>query len=240
MYMYSWLEVQMEAKWNYEELLDAVKNSISIAQVLTKLGLKPQGANYKTMHSHFKKHNIDTTHFLGKSHFKGQKRPNLKRNIQELLIKNDSNIQTNKLKKRLIEEKLLQYNCSICNISNWLGNELALHLDHINGDSFDNRLDNLRLLCPNCHSQTSTYCGKKNRLPRRRCLNCKNELQLLTSTRCVDCENHFRLGKNTKIDWLPTTQLILLIKEIGYVQAGKQLNVSGNAIKKRIRNHPND
>ena len=68
--------------------------------------------------------------------------------------------QSNKLKIRLIKEDVLENVCSICLIESWNNKPLVLQLDHINGISNDHRLSNLRLLCPNCHSQTDTYCGK--------------------------------------------------------------------------------
>ena len=65
------------------------------------------------------------------------------------------------VKKRIIKENIIKYECSECNIGRiWRGKKLSLHLDHINGDGWDHRLENLRFLCPNCHSQTETYCGK--------------------------------------------------------------------------------
>jgi 5-methylcytosine-specific restriction endonuclease McrA len=74
------------------------------------------------------------------------------------------------LKKRLLRAGLLGAKCSIteCGLSTWLGRPIALHLDHINGDRRDNRVENLRLLCPNCHSQTDTYAGRNIKKPYRR------------------------------------------------------------------------
>jgi 5-methylcytosine-specific restriction endonuclease McrA len=66
-----------------------------------------------------------------------------------------------KLKNRLLEEKILEYFCSVCNIDQYQGKFIALELDHINGNRRDHRLENLRLLCPNCHSQTPTFRSKK-------------------------------------------------------------------------------
>jgi 5-methylcytosine-specific restriction endonuclease McrA len=68
-----------------------------------------------------------------------------------------------KLHQKIKKYNLKDYKCSYCGISEWNGKELSLHLDHINGINNDNRLDNLRFLCPNCHSQTDTYCGKNKK-----------------------------------------------------------------------------
>ena len=69
--------------------------------------------------------------------------------------------QTLKLKKRLIKENILENKCSLCGLSEWQGKEISLQLDHIDGINHNHVLSNLRLLCPNCHSQTETWCGKK-------------------------------------------------------------------------------
>ena len=68
--------------------------------------------------------------------------------------------QTYKLNKRLIREGMLEEKCGVCGISEWMGAPLKLQLDHINGEGSDHRFENLRLLCPNCHSQTDTWCGQ--------------------------------------------------------------------------------
>ena len=73
------------------------------------------------------------------------------------------------IKRLLLRYNILEYSCGICGISEWLESELTLHLDHINGVNDDNRIENLRLLCPNCHSQTETYAGKNLKNPERKC-----------------------------------------------------------------------
>jgi 5-methylcytosine-specific restriction endonuclease McrA len=71
------------------------------------------------------------------------------------------------LKVRLIEVGLKDERCESCGITDWGGQPLAMQLHHVNGDGHDNRLENLELLCPNCHSQTDTYGGRNGRRPRR-------------------------------------------------------------------------
>jgi 5-methylcytosine-specific restriction endonuclease McrA len=80
--------------------------------------------------------------------------------LSEILNGKHPTYQTLKLKKRLIKEEILEHKCSICEINEWQGKEISLQLDHIDGNNHNHRLENLRLLCPNCHSQTDTYCGK--------------------------------------------------------------------------------
>ena len=84
---------------------------------------------------------------------------------EEILEGKHPQYQTYKLRNRLIEESILGYECNICGIDDHMNLPLSLELDHINGDRRDHRLENLRLLCPNCHSQTPTYRSKKRSAP---------------------------------------------------------------------------
>lgn len=145
---------------NYTEqqLIEAVKNSISIAQVIKKLGLIPAGGNYNTINNAIKILKLDTKHFLGKAINKGQKFGH-KRHINDYLL-NKFKISSYNLKKRLINEKLLQSKCYKCHNTEWNNQPIPLELEHIDGNNQNNNLENLTLLCPNCHAQTSTYRGK--------------------------------------------------------------------------------
>jgi predicted RNA-binding Zn-ribbon protein involved in translation (DUF1610 family) len=141
------------------------------------------------------------------------------------------------IKRVIIREQLIPYSCAICPVeSKWQGNALSLHLDHINGVSNDNRLSNLRFLCPNCHSQTSTYCGKQlkgNVYSDPRCMDCNSKV-INKSNRCRSCAAK---RQRTKINWPATSLLTMMVEEMGYQETARRLEVSGNAIKKRIRNH---
>lgn len=114
-----------------------------------------------------------------------------------------------------------------------------MHLDHKNGVNTDNRLENLRFLCPNCHSLTDTYCGKKlsgKTKEQRNCIDCNIQISF-NSTRCRKCERITRIGKHDKIIWPETPTLIEMSIELGYEEVGRKLGVSGNAVKFRIQKY---
>jgi len=145
-------------KYTKEQLIEAVTNSVSIRQALQQLGVSAYGGNYRVIKGYIEKLSLSTSHMLGKARNKGQKLPN-KRPIEDYLS-NSKYIQSNKLRKRLLRDKIFEHKCSSCNSSSWLGKPIPLELDHKNGNHKDNSLDNLRLLCPNCHALTPTYRGK--------------------------------------------------------------------------------
>lgn len=173
-----------------EEFFEAVKTSTSIREALLKLNLKAAGAGYRQFRMRCLKLNINVDHFTGQSHKKGihagKRTP-----LNEVLIKNYSGgITSSSLKKRLIKESLLENKCHTClMLPIWCNEELVLHIDHINGDSSDNRLENLQLLCPNCHSQTSTYTGKNKTPVIYKCAQCSAQI-VKNKTYCKACFNN--------------------------------------------------
>jgi len=150
--------------WTDNQLIVAVKSSFSIASVLSQLSLKPTGGNYKTIENAVKRLQLNISHWTGKGHLRG-KTHNWSHSIplSNVLTEESSYTSTFRLKNRLLKDNLLVYECSMCCISSWQGKKLALQLDHINGVNNDHRLENLRLLCPNCHSQTETFAGKNKK-----------------------------------------------------------------------------
>ena len=151
-------------KEDYEAI---VKESYSKAECLRKLKLRPAGGNYKILDRQLREFNIDSSHFTGQGYRIGTKVPMVKNKpLSECLIENSS-YQSCKLKLRLIKEGLKKNQCEHCLNTMWNGLTIPIELDHINGINTDNRLDNLQILCPNCHAQTPTYRSKnKNKSAR--------------------------------------------------------------------------
>lgn len=148
-----------------EEYIAAVEESKSIADVCRKLGIAPIGGNYATIKRYIQEYSIDTSHFTGQAHNKGKERRPKIADLM-LLLKENSYINSNGLKKRLIRSGYKQHKCEICLLYEWNGKPIPIELDHINGDRTDNRIENLRIICPNCHAQTDTYRGK-NKISKR-------------------------------------------------------------------------
>jgi hypothetical protein len=147
-------------KYADEQLIQAVPRARSVAQVLSLIGLRPAGGNYKTVKYRIRQLGLDTSHFGGQAWLKGTKvRTRRPIPLQELLV-DGSRYRTYLLKRRLIEAGLKEAKCEGCGLQSWNGEPIPIELDHINGRNDDNRLINLRILCPNCHALTSTYRGK--------------------------------------------------------------------------------
>lgn len=149
-----------------EELRAAVASSRSLRQALLKLGIKAEGGNYRTTRKQIERLQIDTSHFEGQGWRRGATKPISARRPLEAVLVENSPVATSSLRRRLINEGILQESCQMCGLSEWRGASISLELDHINGVNDDHRLENLRLVCPNCHSQTETFRGRNNRRQR--------------------------------------------------------------------------
>lgn len=145
-------------KYTDEEFIKAVSDSLSVAQALTILGLKKAGGNYSAFWDRCKSLSVDTEHFTGQLWSKGRK---LEPYIPtEDYLDNKVATRSYRLSRRLRSEGLMENKCYICNIIEYNKLPIVFELDHIDGNRNNNNLSNLRMLCPNCHSQTSTYKGK--------------------------------------------------------------------------------
>lgn len=216
-----------------EEIKEAVAKNQSLTGVLRQFGITIAGGNFTTLKHKILKLGIDTSHFTGQAHLKGKTHNwSLKADLKDIL--KYGTILSPSYKKRLIAEGFLKYECSICKIKEWNNIPLVLQVDHIDGDVFNNLLVNLRMLCPNCHSQTSTFRGKNikflrglvseerkkenEKLSREKkisfCVECKSEIQK-DSIRCESChhKSQRRVERPSKeqlheLVWLmPTTKV---------------------------------
>ena len=144
------------------ELENLINRSSSWSEILNHFCLANKGGNYQTLKSRIKYDNIDVSELKEKIRKRaGFARIRKPKPINEFL-QNGVRCNRSSLRKRLIKEDLLKEICDECGIGPfWNNRRLVLQLDHINGNPEDNRIENLRLLCPNCHTQTDTFAGKR-------------------------------------------------------------------------------
>ena len=142
-----------------EEFNQIVAKANSYSDCLRALGLSTTGgSSTDVLKRRIAAQNCDISHF-GKAK-QNKQSYQAKYSLEEILIENSSYANIARLKERLIREGRMEYRCQNCGIIEWFGQPLSLHLDHINGINNDHRIENLRFLCPNCHSQTETYAGR--------------------------------------------------------------------------------
>lgn len=220
------------------EIREAVLGSKTASEALFLLHRSPAGEGYRWLLNKVLELKLDTSHWL-----RPESQPRNKRTLEEILTERSRYRSNHTLKRRLIAEGLLKNECSICGISTWRGNPLVLRLDHKNGVRDDYRFENLRLLCPNCDSQTDTYCGRNRRagaVPIRCCLDCGKPSG--RNLRCGVCYRKKRAEggrQQTKIAWPEGSCLLNLLKDHrGNVSSlARALGVSDNAVRKRLRRH---
>ena len=139
----------MRNKYTKELIQPLIENSKTWADVCRSLGIKPSSGSQSYLKIRVDSFNIDYSHFIGQAHAKGKSFK--KRDALEYCF-DGSNEGSHRLKLRLIRDGYKSNNCEKCGLSKWLGEDLVLELDHINSNHFDNRLENLQILCPNCHA----------------------------------------------------------------------------------------
>ena len=150
-------------KYTDKQLEEAVKTSHSISAVLKKLGLTPAGGNYESINRRIQKLNLNTSHFLGQAILRGKTHNYNTRPLEEVLVHKKLE-NTWKLKNRLLREGIKEHQCECCGETEWLDEPIPLEFHHKDGDRTNNTLQNIELLCPNCHALTDNYRGSKKKV----------------------------------------------------------------------------
>jgi Zn finger protein HypA/HybF involved in hydrogenase expression len=230
----------MTSKYTQNEFELAIKESYSLNQVCEKLGLFQSNGNRTSIKKRIHKLNLNIDHFYSSTNtswMKGKKSHNTK-TLQEFLVL-DSNITSSHLRNKLIKEKIFEHKCYQCNNSIWNNKPIPIQLHHINGQNTDNRLENLTILCPNCHAQTDNYSSKnvKMQITTSKKLICEcGSKKTNAASSCYNCYSKNRRFK--KVENRPSKdELLILLSNHSISSIGRQYKVNGNTIRKWCKNY---
>ena len=143
-----------------QQLRSAVAKATSIAETLRAIGAADNTLSRKRLRHWVEEDGIDTSHFLGQAHQRGRPGPTPRRAAANVLVEHGRATRTKTaLLSRALLETGVPERCAECATPpSWRGRPMTLEIDHVNGDWRDDRAENLRLLCPNCHAVTRTWC----------------------------------------------------------------------------------
>jgi hypothetical protein len=219
---------------NRFELEKVVKESKTKTECLKKMGLRAAGGNYKTITKYIEEYQIDTKHFDAhqvRIEKINQLNSEKKIPLSEILIEN-STYNRHRLKERLYDENIKQRKCELCGQDEfWNGKKMSLIIDHINGVWDDNRIENLRIVCPNCNATLPTHCGKNKS---------HNSREGKIDGRTVMTETKRKFYENARKTQRPDYNTLKNeIELLGYVKTGKKYGVSDNSVRKWIKFYEN-
>ncbi len=220
-----------------DAFIELVGNVSCVKEIFSHLGMWGSSSSYKTVRRRMDSLGLSYEDLVAKG--KSSTRlcgTKARMPLDKLLVK-ASLVLNSSAKKRIIASGILgPEKCSKCGLgTEWQGEPITLQLDHINGDSKDHRRENLRILCPNCHTQTDTW-GTKSKKKIYHCPDCSKTIGK-QSKFCGSCAAKKRY-RPLKIDWPPTAELRELLTKHSYREVGRMLGVTDNTIRKRLRNHP--
>jgi predicted small metal-binding protein len=229
-------------RYSKEEAAEAIAASYSWAEALRHLGMCRSGNAWKILKKYAAIWGISAEHFDPHRHARGAI-PQQARPIETVLVEG-STYNRGHLKKRLFDEGLKSRQCELCGQGEqWRGQRMSLILDHINGVGNDNRIQNLRIVCPNCAATLDTHCGRLSRTARLRiCGGCGVEFesrfagQQFCSRRCGSrAGGGIPRPEIRKVDRPPYARLKREVGAMGYSAVGRRYGVSDNAVRKWIR-----
>ena len=238
---------RFRTRYSHAELQEAVAASLSWAETLRRLGYCPTGGNWKTLKNRTAELEISIEHFDPYAAARARGRQQLTP-LEQILIEG-STYSRSSLKRRLYESGLKQKRCELCGQGEiWRSKRIGLILDHINGVRDDNRLENLRIICPNCAATLETHCGRKNRITAemRGCERCGRSFvpRAQQQRYCSrECGSRWKrapgLARPTgrKVERPPYQQLLAEINGLGYLAVGRKYGVSDNAVRKWVRQY---
>jgi hypothetical protein len=230
-------------RYTEEQARVAVSASLSYAEALRRLGMRPAGGNWKTLRRYATEvWGIPVDHFDPRRHqrealSRGQATP-----LEQILVEN-CHYNRGRLKARLYSAGLKQRRCEMCGQDeHWHGKRMSLILDHANGVATDNRLDNLRIVCPNCAATLETHCGRNKKLLRS-CAVCEKAFHASTTE-----QRHCSRGCGGRsvaalaaavaartVERPPYEQLVREVAETSWSAVGRKYGVSDNAVRKWVR-----
>jgi len=221
-----------------EEMQKLLDENSSVVGILKKLGFDGYNGNHRTLKQRIFSGEFDLSQFeKNKKEEHSNRRLKLrlsnKTSDEDVFIENSVYHRKN-LKKRLIEDHGFEYKCSECDVIDSYNNKpISLQIDHINGINNDNRLDNLRFLCPNCHSQTDSFSGKRHK--KHYSCSCGNPKSKL-AIRCQSCDLRDKPKKQNVI-WPNVEDMTRLLWEFPTTVIAKNIGVSDVAINKFCKKH---
>lgn len=220
-------------KYDEPYFSEVVKNSNNLTDICRNLKIGTTKGNRDTVKKYIIKYNIDISHFNVRNNFIEGK--GIKKELSDILIKDSMYTSTTHLKDRLYNEGLKNRKCELCGQGEeWNGMKISLILDHINGINNDNRIENLRIVCPNCNAGLPTHCrgnyNIRNKYHYDRKINrCEcGEVISDGSKRCKKCDSI----NQRKVNRPEYGQLLNEIEKLGYVGVGRKYGVSDAAIRK--------
>lgn len=231
-------------RYSEQQARDAIAESISYTEALRRLGMRPAGGNHATLKRYATEvWRISTTHFdpaWARTRAFRERKP---RPLEDVLVRSSS-YPRGHLKRRLYAAGLKQPICELCGQGEvWNGRRMSLILDHINGIGDDHRLENLRIVCPNCAATLDTHCGRNRPLAAARCDRCDTEFRPRTAAQRY-CSRRCGAGGVErgrprpglrKVVRPSRAQLQADLAQLSVLAVGRKYGVSDNAVRKWLR-----